>query len=266
MFGRNAAFLFLVPTMLVSRVGLADRIDVKERTARTACLSGDYTKGVQLLSELFVDTEEPAFIYNQGRCFEQNRKYEDAIARFQEYLRAAKKATKGERAEAQKHIDDCEALLAKARAQAAPVVPAVAVTPPSLAPQTASSPATIEAAIPDATTQRNASSKSDRAGMRIAGIVTASVGVASLVAGLVFNLKANSLADEFDSSQDVSTKDRHSSYKAGSMVCYGVGAGAVVAGTLLYILGRSRSETADPISFFPVVTPSEFSLGLRRRF
>ena len=46
-----------------------------------ACLSGDYTKGVAILSELFVDTKDPTYLFNQGRCFEQNRRYDDAIAR-----------------------------------------------------------------------------------------------------------------------------------------------------------------------------------------
>jgi hypothetical protein len=45
---------------------------------------------VQLLSELFVSTMDPTFIYDQARCFQQNRRYEDAIARFQEYLRTGK--------------------------------------------------------------------------------------------------------------------------------------------------------------------------------
>jgi hypothetical protein len=32
-----------------------------------ACLSGDYTKGVAILSELFVDTKDPTYLFNQGR-------------------------------------------------------------------------------------------------------------------------------------------------------------------------------------------------------
>jgi len=266
MSGRKAVLLIIVPLILVGRTGHADqRPDSKERTARTACLSGDYVKGVQLLSELFVDTLEPAFIYNQGRCFEQNRKYEDAIARFQEYLRAARKATRAERAEAQKHIDDCQELLAKEKAQASPVAPSLPVAQPQVSPQPVVPP--VVTVTPSAPTHEDTSSKTPGAGLRTAGVVTASVGAASLVAGLILNLKANSLADEFDSSQEPATKSSHDSFKTTSMICYGVGAVAVVAGTILYLFGRSgRGENSDRLSLVPVLSPSEFSLGVRRRF
>ena len=78
-----------------------------------ACLAGDYTKGVAILSQLFVDSGDPNYIYNQGRCFEQNTRYQDAIARFQEFVRVGKKSPEDDKAAAQKHIADCEALLAK---------------------------------------------------------------------------------------------------------------------------------------------------------
>jgi len=113
--------LLAVALLLTARAGHADDADPKERAARKACLSGDYAKGVDLLSDLFVATKDPVFLYNQGRCFEQNRRYDDAIARFQEYLRAGKKLKKAERADAEKHIADCQGLLAKqAGPQAAP--------------------------------------------------------------------------------------------------------------------------------------------------
>ena len=56
--------LLLVPLLLPARIAQAGSIETKERMARMACLSGDFTKGVSLLSELFVDTEDPAYIYS----------------------------------------------------------------------------------------------------------------------------------------------------------------------------------------------------------
>jgi tetratricopeptide (TPR) repeat protein len=103
----------LVALVLTASTASAQDVDTRTRAARTACLAGDYAKGVALLSELFVATEDPGFIYNQGRCFEQNHRYEDAIARFQEYLRVAKRLSKSEKFEAQKHISSCQNLLAQ---------------------------------------------------------------------------------------------------------------------------------------------------------
>jgi hypothetical protein len=85
----------------------------QERKAHKACLSGDYAKGVSILSDLFVDSDDPTYILNQGRCFEQNRRYEDAIARFQEYLRAGMNLKPSDKVLAEKHIADCQNLLTK---------------------------------------------------------------------------------------------------------------------------------------------------------
>ncbi len=57
--------------------------------------------------DLFVKTEDPVFIFNQGRCFEQNGHFEEAINRFLEYLRKAKKASGQDRADTERHIADC---------------------------------------------------------------------------------------------------------------------------------------------------------------
>lgn len=54
----------------------------KERVAKKACLVGDVEKGVSILADLYVDTNDPAYIWNQGRCFEQNGKHDQAVLRF----------------------------------------------------------------------------------------------------------------------------------------------------------------------------------------
>jgi hypothetical protein len=81
----------------------------KERLAQKACLAGDPAKGVEILAELYVDTNDITWIFNQGRCYEQNRRYEDAIGRFREFL------VKGE-----DQLSDAEKALAKKRNGALP--------------------------------------------------------------------------------------------------------------------------------------------------
>jgi tetratricopeptide (TPR) repeat protein len=107
-------YLVLVACLfLAARAAQAKDVDAKERAAKTACLSGDYVKGGDLLSELYVSTKNPVYVYNQGRCFEQNHRYEDAISRFREYLRVGKLGSKTDKVDVQKHISECEGLLAK---------------------------------------------------------------------------------------------------------------------------------------------------------
>jgi tetratricopeptide (TPR) repeat protein len=99
--------------LLAASSAQAKDADAKERAAKIACLAGDYAKGVALLSEIYVSTNDPVFVYDQGRCFEQNHRYEDAISRFREYLRVGRQISRTERADAQKDIADCEKLLGK---------------------------------------------------------------------------------------------------------------------------------------------------------
>jgi len=253
---RRRYLLLLVPFLLSAQAvqaGSAESVNAKERRARTACLAGDYTEGVRILSELFVATMDATFIYNQGRCFEQNRRYEDAIGRFQEYLRAGRKITMAEQADAQKHIDDCKELLASERAQAAAVALAA---PPPVAVETVA-PAAVITTPPTSTHQPNPPSPSSAgAGLHTAGILTASVGGATLIAGIILNYESNSLAKDLKKT-DGYTPGKESdrkTYETFSWVGYGVGAACVAAGAILYIVG-SRSASDPSVAFVPAFAP-----------
>ena len=146
----------------------------QERAARKACLTGDYSNGVAILSDLFLDTKDPIWIFNQGRCLEQNRRYEDAIARFEEYLHVGEtsKLNKTDRAAAQKHIADCQESLARQLAR----VPPLSEAPQPLIP--APQPAVLPAATPQPATPevyskpaRPVSEDNQGKGLRIAGII-----------------------------------------------------------------------------------------------
>ena len=257
---RRRCLLLLVPFLLSARAVQAGSVETKERTARLACLSGDFAKGVAILSELFVDTEDPAYIYNQGRCFEQNRRYEDAITRFQEFLRAGKKLSKGDKAEAQKHIADCQDLLAKQPAPAAaPPAPVPAPTP-AVVPQPAA-PAPVVAATPPVVQQSSPSFASGSgSGIRTAGIITAAVGGAALVAGVILNLKVNSMAADLKKT-DGYTPGKESdrkTYETLGWVSYGVGAACVATGAVLYYLGqRSGAAGSTSVAFVPAFAPGQ---------
>ena len=234
-----------------------------------ACLSGDYAKGVAILSELFVDTKNPAYIYNQGRCFEQNRKYEDSIARFQEFLRVGKKLSKEDKAEAQKHITDCQDLLDKQSTQAV-----VTATPaPTPAPAVAQEPAATAPAVvaaPPVVQQTNPQLASDSgSGLRTAGIITAVVGGAAVVTGVILNLKVNSMASDLqkiDGYTDSKESDRKT-YKTVGWLSYGLGAACVATGAVLYYLGqRPGSAGSSSVAFVPAFAPGQAGAILKGSF
>jgi hypothetical protein len=88
--GSVAALLSL---LLTETQAFAATRQSEEKAARRACLTGDYNKGVSILADLFVDTKEPLYVFNQGRCLEQNLRYREAIGRFEEYLRMGETMT-----------------------------------------------------------------------------------------------------------------------------------------------------------------------------
>jgi hypothetical protein len=240
----------------------------QEKAARKACLSGDYAAGVAALSNLFVETRDPTYIYNQGRCFEQNRRYEDAIARFQEFLRAGRsKLEANDKAEAEQHIADCRQMLAQERggapAQTTPVPfptppPTAASPPPPASPQ---SPIVIRPAAQPAP-------GSSGAGLRVGGIVVASLGVAAVGTGLLLNLKANSMVDDMYGSVDGYSKESdRKDYETIAWVGYGVGAACVATGVILYTLGvRAKSRPAGNVALVPTVAPDHAGAALTGAF
>lgn len=219
--------------------------DARVREARTACLAGDYTKGVTILSELFVDTRDPTYIYNQGRCFEQNARCREAIARFQEYLRVAKDAPVDERAETEKHIADCKIQLA----QESPAPTTVRATPaaPPVAPLVASPPPPVASL-----SQPVAPTSDPGSGLRAAGVFVAAAGGAALVTAVVLNIKANSMASAYESYNGYTDQkeSQRQSYETWGWIGYGVGGGCVATGALLYYLGW-RGDSSPAVAVLP---------------
>jgi hypothetical protein len=231
--------------------------DSREKAAKKACLIGDPGKGVAILADLYIQTDDPTYIFNQGRCFEQNNRYEEALGRFREYLRKADKATEEEQAIARKHVDDCLSLLGQKaeptqrppseKAMTAPTPPPAPVPP--LAPEPAPTP--VERPIPTpepeaaVAIQGGPADTGGGSGLRIAGLVTASVGGAALVAAVVLNLKANGMVDDLERHYNKSDDSSSKTYRTLGWTGYGVGAGCLATGAILYYFGwRTSSKVA----------------------
>lgn len=219
---------------------VADR-ESRERAAKKACLTGDAAKGAEILADLYIDSGNATYIYNQGRCFEQNGRYEDAVARFREYLRKAADASEADRAEAEKHITDCLALVgkkepepAKAVAEARPEAGTVVLASPVAAPTMPAQPAAVAITQPMPVTE---SPSGAGRGLMIAGIVTASVGVAGLIAGVVLNAEYNSTTSDLQKQYDPGRDSSNQTTKTLAVVAYGAGAACVAGGAVLYYLG-----------------------------
>jgi hypothetical protein len=241
----------------------------QEKAARKACLTGDYTTGVSILADLFVDHNDPAYVFNQGRCLEQNTRYKEAIARFDEYLRiaGASKMDAAGRTAAEKHIEDCKAkLAAEEKAQVAPQPFAQPLPQPI--PQPVSQP---RESTPTVEKPKAEPEPAGGRGLVVGGVVTGGVGVAAVVAGLIFNLKANSMVDDMQTKVDAFTADKSSSqktYATLAWVGYGVGAACIATGAILTVVGASRHGGAAEtnVALVPAVSPGQAGVLLQGGF
>jgi tetratricopeptide (TPR) repeat protein len=244
----------------------AERVKQKtarERAAQKACSLGDYQKGVDILADLLVGSDDPNYIYNQGRCYEQNSRWEQAINRFREYLRKDANLSDSDRADVERHIAECEKTLAQAAQAAQPVAaapapvetPAPAPAPPPVKPEVSATPAP------------PMSDGSQGKGLRVAGIVCAAVGLAAVGTGIGLALKTQDMSSEAQKSGGgtKAQEDQRRSLETWGWVSYAIGAAAIATGAILYIVGWPSDKSTN-VALLPAVAPDGASVILQGRF
>jgi hypothetical protein len=238
-----------------------------------ACLAGDPAKGVELLAELFVDTNDFNYIFNQARCFEQNHRYEDAISRFREFLKKAPNLSASDRADVEKQIAECQRFL-----QTGAVTPKPAPEPnlPSkTAPEAVASQPPSASAAPAAATVKvtppnsAVATASPGSGLRVAGITCGVLGLASIGTGVYFYTRAVSVSDKVSTSDNPSPSDHKAGMNAQTMqwIFYSAGAAVVSTGAILYYLGWRDGDSAKTTTVIaPMVAPGIAGLSAEGAF
>jgi hypothetical protein len=233
--------------------------------ARRACLSGDYERGVSILTDLFVRTKQPDWVYNQGRCLEQNARYEDAILRFEEYLRLTKGSEAQDRASAEDHIAECRAKVTKSDQISPPQTrPETAPPPPAVAQEPAPSQEVVQA---HGVERSQAEPAQGRTGLRIVGIAAGVVGVAALTTAVLLNLKSNKMADDLNKPEgyDLDKVSQRDNIQTLSWVGYGVGAACLAGGAILLYFGY-RGDDSPRMALTPSIAPGQVGLNFQGRF
>jgi hypothetical protein len=148
----------------------AQENDPRVGAAQRACLAGDVTTGIHLLTELYAATNDARWLFNQGRCYEQNRQPGAAIERFRLFLREGGEADSQLRQQA------------AARIQALQPRPVEPPPGPLVLPTRAHQPEQASAG----------------KGLRVASLVLGVLGVAAVTTGIVLSLRVNALAGEIE--------------------------------------------------------------------
>jgi hypothetical protein len=257
---------------LAERRADAASVEVQEKAARKACLAGDYPAGVAILADLFVETKNPTYVFNQARCFEQNGRNVEAINRFREYLRIAPNLDADIKASVNQHITDCQALGKpqpdpSASSGVGPTTRATDTAPPSVsttagdAPRPRPDPVQVLAGPVD-------QGASD-ARLRTAGLIVAAAGGAFVMTGVILNLKANALTNDLASAGAYSrqTESKRADFETFAKIGYGIGGACLAGGTLLYILGWRHGPRQDTqVALLPAFGPDGVTAILKGTF
>jgi hypothetical protein len=216
-----------------------------------------------LLAQLFAESGDFTFVYNQGRCYQQNGISDKAINRFREYLRRAPNLSAQDRREVEEFIAELE----KAQQQPPPLQP----FPPAAA---APAPAVANSQTPVA--PHSAQPHSDGSRLRKLGVGLAALGVVAVGAGVLLTVKMESLEGEVERDaatpatpgEDVKPKlDRGERLEAFQWLGYGLGVAALAAGTTCYLLGaREASERSIAFGGAPAPDGRGFSAWLGGRY
>jgi hypothetical protein len=235
--------LILLALLAPSRPTLAD--DPRAVEARRHCAAGRVEAGIELLARIVAETGDPNAVFNQARCYQQNGRPEEALARFQEYRRITPELAAPERAELDGHIRELEAAL---RARAAVVAPPPVVVPAPPAP------------LPVVGRSRSA---------RIGAGALVAAGVVGLAGGALFGLQARKIEAEIENQQGLVPNDLHQDrmdrgrrYQTFQWVGYGVGAAALAGAAVVLIV--TRPHAAENLAV--VARPDGATVSLQGRF
>lgn len=233
---------------------------------------GHFPEAIEEFEKAYEVRSEPIFLYNIAQSHRQNNNLQRAIFFYRRYLEAEPNAKN--RLEIEKRIRDLETELTEQKEHAstpAPATPTPPVAPAPIAPPPVPAPV----AQPMATTPQPlpasapAPSGKPGAGLRIAGITSAAVGVAGIGLGIGFGLHANTLHDEAfprpPASYDDAKYQSSKTYRTLEWVSFTAGGALIVTGGLLYYFGWS-AESDAPVALAPLVTPGTAGAMLAGRF
>lgn len=239
--------------------------DPRAQEARKACAAGDVDRGIKLLADLISENGDPNALYNQGRCYQQNGRHEQAISRFREYLRTARDIPSDEARTVEGYIKELEAELdAKARREIAPpaaTTPTTTMTPPTSVPAAPSADVT----------------SSDGRSLRIASIALGVLSVAALGTGIYAAMRVDAINDRIAAKEPpISAEDYQAWSREGERaevlqwVGYGVSAGALAGAITCYLLSTS-AERARPVAartprLLPLLSPTSAGAVVRLGF
>jgi len=214
----------------------------------------EYAEAVALFKQAYKLNPDPAYLYNIAQAYRLAGDCDNAASYYRTFLRDAPAGT-ANLDKAQRFLAEMETCIAE-RKSPEPATTTTTSEPPPVAPTEATPPSETAPApetVGVSTTTSPGGGGSPR--LRIAGIATASAGVAVTVAGVVFGLRARGAHDDlvdrlaandgiWDDALEAREQDAQRDETLGVGLVIG-GAATVIAGGVLWYLGRDRGEAGE---------------------
>jgi tetratricopeptide (TPR) repeat protein len=246
---------------------------------------GQWDDAIAEYREAYKLRSDSAFLFNLAQAYRRKGDLQPALDLYKNYLIANPNSPM--RSDIEKRIKTLEKEM-KHRPPATPLVaptvppPATAQTAPEPAPAVPLAPAPVAPAPTTASLVGPAGSVGNVAqpapapattssghGLRVAGVVCGAAGLASIATAIYFYSRAASLSDRLSTSDTPSSSDYQAGKNAETMqwVFYGVGAGALVAGSMLYYLGWPHSSAGPAATAVaPLLGPGLTGLSAQGTF
>jgi tetratricopeptide (TPR) repeat protein len=230
--------------------------------------AGDFEHAIIEFKAAYELAPRPLLLYNLGSAYRrlgaETGAIEDKRLALDSYRRYLTAEPKGKAAgDARAYATELEAEIAALEAARPP--PPVVAEPPPRPPVALAAPEPQPTGVPAPAPVDLPTQPKSGASFRIAGIATASVGVALVGTGVYFALKARSAQDDLTALQSggawsQSKYDDGTSANRNMYICLGVGGAAIAAGTIFYfVLGRDEPRSI-------AVVPGVGSLAVSGQF
>jgi tetratricopeptide (TPR) repeat protein len=202
----------------------------------------DFSTALEMFKRAYEELHDPAFLFNIGQAQRQLGQYEAAARSYRIYLASQPGAPNRE--QVKRLIQQMDEAAKEARAQKPPALvqpPMQATQPPPASVPPPAMPPPVDSGRP----------------MRLAGIITAGVGVGLLALGVVFAVLSKQAGDDAyhpsSGIYDHAADERQANLRNAEIATFVVGGAAAVAGTTVWLLGR-RSRSTSHAALTPVVS------------
>lgn len=233
---------------------------------------GHYAVAIAEYEAAYQAYNEPTLLYNLGQAHRLAGHLPEAVHFYRMYLLKVPDASN--RADVEARIASLQSAIAQSSPAkvASPPSPPPVTTAPTRAPAAAVEKPTGEPSTAPAPIVSSPADRSRGRGLEVGGIVVGVAGLGLIAGGIGAGVLSQNAAN------DISRADlNHQSYDAGKYTTYqndrvvegvliGVGAAAVVTGTVLAIVGVKRHRVASTVQIVPAASPGRASLTANLRF